>query len=161
MNKKLIFSILVIIALLFSFSGVFATDGMQSATNAVSNSVNKTEGTLGNGAKDAANAVSNVTNGATNAVKDAVNGVTGGTKNAVDHMGNNDRNNNNHDNATATTNNHGNYTAKRTAANATTFMGMNATTWTWVILGIAAIAIVALVWYYSMQFTERNYNDNE
>ena len=48
----------------------------------------------------------------------------------------------------------GNYTATRTSTNNATFMGMNATTWTWLILGVAAIAIIALVWYYSMQLTD-------
>ena len=55
---------------------------------------------------------------------------------------------------TSMTNNmdNGDYTATRTSTNAegdATFMGMTATMWTWLIMGIAAIAIVALVWYYS------------
>ena len=54
----------------------------------------------------------------------------------------------------------GNYSATRTSTDAT-LMGMNATAWTWLILGLAAIAIVALVWYYSMQVTSSNYKDKE
>ena len=54
--------------------------------------------------------------------------------------------------------------ATRTSTAATTentFMGMNATAWTWLILGIAAIAIIALVWYYSAQFTSSHHNDQD
>lgn len=56
-----------------------------------------------------------------------------------------------------------NYTATRTMADTSpaTFMGMTANTWTWLIMGIAAIAIVALVWYYSNQLRTSNYNDND
>ena len=43
-----------------------------------------------------------------------------------------------------------------------TFLGMNSTTWTWVVLAVAAVAIVALVWYYSNQITNtRRYDDVE
>ena len=52
---------------------------------------------------------------------------------------------------TGTTNTDG-YTATRTTTGTrTTFMGMTSTAWTWLIIGIAAIAIVALVWYYGNQ----------
>ena len=66
-------------------------------------------------------------------------------------------------NETRTTTNSmtGNYTATRTNAEGSTLMGMNATTWTWLIIGIAAIAIVALVWYYSMQMRSSNYDDKD
>ena len=54
------------------------------------------------------------------------------------------------------------YTATRTATTGNaTFMGMNATTWTWLIMGIAAIAIVALVWYYSMQVRSTIYDNRD
>ena len=65
-------------------------------------------------------------------------------KNAANNIGN------------AVTGTSNNYTATRTSAD-NTFMGMNSTAWTWLILGIAAIAIIALVWYYSSQL---NNNDN-
>ena len=58
-------------------------------------------------------------------------------------------------------NNNNGYTATRTSTGESTFMGMGSTAWTWLILGIAAIAIVALVWYYSMQFTNKNNNRYE
>lgn len=39
-------------------------------------------------------------------------------------------------------------------------MGLNATAWTWLILGIAGIAIIAVVWYYSAQLTSENDSNN-
>ena len=69
------------------------------------------------------------------------------------------------DNTTGT----GNYTTSRTdtavttraaTPNAGTFLGMNSTTWTWVVLAIAVVAIVALVWYYSNQITNNRRYDN-
>ena len=48
-----------------------------------------------------------------------------------------------------------NYNTTRVATTDTTgnatFMGMDANMWTWLIVGIAAIAIIALIWYYTMQ----------
>ena len=67
---------------------------------------------------------------------------------------NNNDNMNNNDN-----NNDGNYDATRTSAD-NTAMGMNSTAWTWLILGIAAVAIIALVWYYSMQLNNDRHNNN-
>ena len=57
--------------------------------------------------------------------------------------------------------------AARTSTDTTTVTGMSQTAWTWLILGVAAIAIIAVVWYYSMQFTNtgckgnNNNNDDE
>ena len=63
---------------------------------------------------------------------------------------------------TSRTDNQGtNYTATRTAADEGTLLGMNATAWTWLIIGMVGIAIIALVWYYSMQHDtiDKNYED--
>jgi hypothetical protein len=62
------------------------------------------------------------------------------------------------DNSSVATNSTGNYTATRTSTDGS-YMGMSSSTWTWIIMGIAAIAIIALVWYYSMQLTEKNYDE--
>ena len=58
--------------------------------------------------------------------------------------------------------NTGNYNAQRTSTTANdTLLGMNSTTWIWLILAIAAVAIVALVYYYSAGVSNRNnYDDN-
>ncbi len=38
---------------------------------------------------------------------------------------------------------------------------MNGTTWIWLILGIAGIAIIAMVWYYSAQLRSSDDYDNK
>ena len=72
---------------------------------------------------------------------------------------NNNMDNNNNDNADNNANN-GDYDATRTSAD-NTAMGMDSTAWTWLILGVAAIAIVALVWYYSSQVNNGRHHDDE
>lgn len=154
MNKKIGISIAIIISMIFSFTVCFANDG-------------------GNMVQDAANGVRNVVGGAENAVEDAAKGVTDGAKNitnnienggnkAENKMENKASNMTGSDNSRMSTNN--SYTATRTSTGteANTFMGMTATSWTWLIMGIAAIAIVALVWYYSAQMrSSNNYDDRD
>ena len=57
---------------------------------------------------------------------------------------------------TTTGNNNGGYTATRTATDNVTFAGMSTNTWTWIIIGITALAIGILIWSYMKQ---RNKND--
>ena len=60
-----------------------------------------------------------------------------------------------------TQNNNSNYNATRTSTTTNnTFMGMSATAWTWLIIGVAGIAIIALVWYYGTQ-VRTSHNDDE
>ena len=64
--------------------------------------------------------------------------------------------------AARTSNNNGNagtYTTGRTSTGAATFAGMTANTWIWFVMAIAAVAIIALVWYYAMQ-NDANYRKN-
>lgn len=149
MYKKFLIGLGVAIALIFSFNVCFAT------TND------------GNGLQDAANGVRNVVGGAENAIEGAAKNISGKSKEATGSMENGvnntthnitTRTNTSNESTTANTTN--SYVATRTAAGDTTFMGMNATAWTWLIIGIAAIAIVALVWYYSTQLTNKNNHDN-
>ena len=157
MNKKIGISIAIIVSMIFSFTVCFANDG-------------------GNVVQDAANGVRNVVGGAENAVEDAAKGVTDGAKNITNNIENggnkmedkasnamnsmNSDNSSNNNSGMSTTNN---YAATRTATGteANTFMGMTATSWTWLIMGIAAIAIIALVWYYSAQIRSSNYDDRD
>ena len=62
---------------------------------------------------------------------------------------------------TSSDSNGGQYTASRVATDDSTLMGMTSTAWTWLIIGIAAIAIIAVVWYYSMQFTNSSNHDDD
>lgn len=140
MYKKLLISIAVLTIAIFSCSVCLANNGLQNA------------------AEDVRNAVG----GAENAVEDAAKDISNTSKNATGNLekGANNTENHNTTNTEKTTTTDGNYTANRTSTAANhTFMGMNATTWTWLIIGIAAIAIVALVWYYSMQVRSSNRRD--
>ena len=75
--------------------------------------------------------------------------------NELMNTNNNDRNDNAEYNANFDNNAGTDYNASRVATTDTTgnatFMGMDANMWTWLIVGIAAIAIIALIWYYTMQ----------
>lgn len=150
MYKKLLISICLSIATILCFTVCLAND----ATNMV---------------QDAANGVRNVVGGAENAVENAAGGlsntaknVTEGMENGANNITNDMRNTTNNMTSTTNTNNNG-YTATRTSTDtgAATFMGMNATTWTWLIMGIAAIAIVALVWYYATSLRSSRYDDRD
>ena len=142
MNRKILYTLIAFLLCAFTFSFCFATDEhpIQDAANTVKNVVGGAENAVENGAKDIGNATKNATNSAQNTMNHAGDTMKGTT------TGNNNNNNS--------------YIATRTSANGSaTFMGMNTTAWTWLIIGIAAIAIVALVWYYSSQLTN-HHSDN-
>ena len=90
-----------------------------------------------------------------NMASDAGNMITRGidsTKNTMSDMSNGLKNAENNMIAGMTSNNGtNNYTATRTNADTNTWLGMNATAWTWLIMGIVTIAIVSLVWFYAKQ----------
>lgn len=130
--------------------------------NEIMKSIDKTENSMknvvsGNVVKDAGNMV----NDEMNMIKDGVNNVEEGmrdTGNAVrdgaDNIENNmDRNNNNNNAGVAGTNG-GNYNTTRTSVDQTLNGGINtmtATTWMWIILIVAAVTIMAAIWYYATQ----------
>lgn len=130
--------------------------------NEIMKSIDKTENSMknvvsGNVVKDAGNMV----NDEMNMIKDGVNNVEEGmrdTGNAVrdgaDNIENNmDRNNNNNSAGVAGTNG-GNYNTTRTSVDQTLNGGINtmtATTWMWIILIVAAVTIMAAIWYYATQ----------
>lgn len=143
MSKKIFVSLVVAVFAIFSFSICFANGGntgLGTAANDVRNFVGGVEDTVENAALD----VSNTS-------KD----VTGGTENKMSKGENNM--NNGIFSSTGTTNN---YSARRTSTE-NTAMGMSSNAWTWLILGVAAIAIIAVVWYYSMQFTNNNHHNDD
>lgn len=146
MNKKFFVSLAIILFTICSFTFCFATDngnGLGDAANNVRNFVGGVENTVENAAKDVSNTSKNITGGMENGMNNAGNKV-------MNAMDNNDG-----------------YTSARTATTRSidnannTFMGMSSTAWTWLIMGIVAIAIIALVWYYSMQFTNKTHHNND
>ena len=158
MSKKLVFTVGLLMSLIFTFAVTFsfATDG-NGAMNGVNNAVNDVRGAVG---------------GAENAVEGAVKDVTDNTKNATNNTENkmNDATRSNTTNLNVTGNNTQSteYTANRTAttgtanaANNGNFLGMSSTMWTWLILAVAVVTIIALVWYYSNQLNNIRYDDND
>lgn len=160
MHKKLFITLALITCVVILFAtSCFATDGTMhdmgesaknmagDVRNGISGAVNNVEGTTKNVAGDISNGSKNVTGSMENTMGNAGNTVTEGMNNTTREM--NDGMNNDTYNATRTS-----------ADGTTTFMGMGATAWTWLILGIAALAIIAAVWYYSMQTNSSKYNNN-
>ena len=138
MYKKMLVIFAILTIGIFSFSVCFANNDesmIKDAANGVRDAVGGAENVIEDGAKDIANTTKNVTGSAENAMENKDN--SGMTQN-------NNRTNNS------------NYTATRTATTNSTFMGMSSTAWTWLIIGIAGIAIVALVWYYGSQIRTSN-----
>ena len=164
MNKKIFFTVLMIFISLIAFCSYSfaATNMMNNARNAVMDAGNAIGDTIVEAKNAVVDGARGLTNGATTLGNDAMNGV----KNMGNDAVNGERNI--EDNAVDTMNttggifdnNNDNYTATRTATTNNGFLGMSDTTWTWLILGIVGIAIVALVWYYGAQYEHRNYNND-
>lgn len=153
MNKKIlitlsIFCLLIMTICSYSFA---ANDGMNNAKNAVMN---------------AGNAVGSAVEGAKNAVVDGAKGITNGAATLGKDAANTTKNIGNDAKNTVGTvtgtldNGRSDYTATRTATTNDNLFGMSNTAWTWLILGIVGIVIVALVWYYGAQYEHRNYDND-
>lgn len=155
MKKRIFIALFVILSLIFSCSYVMANDNNNG--NSLVNGVKNTVNDAGNMAEDAANGTAGAIKDGANNVKDktqdAMNNAKNGAENAgnnvnntMDNMGNNMNNNmGNQDN--------NRYTATRTATEEntgnTTQNWMSRDIWTWIIVGIITIVIVALIWYYA------------
>ena len=134
MNRKMFSIILILSLFLISFcSFSFATT---EALNSTKNTVMNVGNAIGNGVKGVANGAANLGKDAMNTTQAAGNSIVG---------------------ATGMNNGGMDYTATRTSAT-DNVMGLSSTAWTWLILGIVGIVIVALVWYYGAQYEHKNYN---
>ena len=133
MKRKSI--ILLISILLLSFSSIcFAADTGNDIKNAVNGATNTVVDGAHNLMEDVRQGVGTAENTIENTAQDVGNTVMNGAnyiENAGDNM----------------------YTTTRSVAeDATTPINNNtATTWTWIIVTVAAIVIVSLVWYYASQ----------
>lgn len=137
-KKSLICGLAMVVLLLFCGICFAADDGNSiSLGNEVMRSIDKT----GNSFRNVVSG--NVVNGAVNNVREGTNNVENGLNDVVNG---NDRNNNagNRD-----------YNTVRTTTEGTTTNGtagtMTATTWMWLILIVAAVIIIAAIWYYATQ----------
>ena len=147
MTKKTFISITLFVAILFCSTFVFANNGsLSNAGKAMTNVV-----------KDAGTAVRNGTQEIGNDLQRGAQGITGAI---TDNNNDNNNDQDNRDTLFTSDDNNGDYTATRTNATGT-MMGMSPITWTWFTLAIAAILIVALVWYYASQNNKVTNYDND
>lgn len=178
MSKKLLAILSIFTVVVLSFSVCFATDNgmLGNAANGVRNIIGGAENAIEDGARGLSNASKDATGGMENSAQNIMGSTNSTNMDNTNSDSGNDANTNggstnttNNDNRNMSTNgtmgtaglttngnnsdNGNTYTATRTATDTTgaTFLGMNSTAWTWLIIGIAAIAIVALVWYYGTQ----------
>lgn len=153
MFKKVSLCIAIIAAMLLFTSFSFATN----LGNEVQNSMEKTGNTVGNMVEGATNAGKEVVNNVGNAVSGTMNNIRDGFNTVTDDMNNNsatdDINDSTANNQNDTNNN---YIATRTA----TFGAgtNNSTMWIWVVLGVVALLIIGLSWYY-MSDNRNSHND--
>lgn len=147
MTKKIFFSLLLISLLFFSISFSYAKtnvgNDLMSAGKSVGNAVKGTADAAIDGAKDLTNDASNMMKDMTNANGDTESDATNTLATTDGILDNID----------------GDYTAMRTSTTNDSLLGMSEMTWTWLILGIVGVVIVALVWYYGAQYEHRSYND--
>lgn len=137
MKKKFfVISALLIAVLAISTSYVFANTNMvNTIEHATQNVTSATGNVVSRGVDATRNTVNSIEQGAQRTGNTVVTGTTTNTNNQAR-----------------------NYNATRTNAN--TWLGMTSTAWTWLIMGIVSVAIVALVWFYARQKnTSRNSNE--
>ena len=88
-----------------------------------------------------------------NSISDSLNMAGEKVRNGTDDMMNAEKN---MVNKTENTMSSG-YNAVRTSVDEATTTTMSTTTWIWIILAVAAIVIVAMIWYYAIQ--DNNYRE--
>ena len=116
-------------------TGAAISNGARNLGDDVANGAKNMGEAIGNGARDVGETINNGARDAGSAVRNGASQITG------DFTRNDNRSNDNG----------GSYTVARTSTEGGTIMGMSANTWTWFILAITALAIIALVWYYAME----------
>ena len=156
MNKKIVYGLALFFAIIiFTVSYTFAANNnsmLGDAANVVRNAVGQTENTVENAARDVSNASKDATKDAENAGNSMTNSMTSGIHNDE----------NNASTFMGTTGDDSGYTATRTSTTGdATLLGMNSTAWIWLILALAAIGIIAIVYYYSTQTTDSNYDSED
>ncbi len=152
MQKKFLMSIsLLSVILAFSFSYSFANTNIM---NTVGSDIKDVASDAGNVISDGANVVRDVVGQAENGVENVASDVFGGANanrsNTTMMGGTND---NDYD-ATRTS-------TRAVAADTDTFLGMTANAWTWLIMAVLGVAIVALIWFYSKQHSDSYTNNSQ
>lgn len=153
MTKKIILVVLVGAILSLCCGFCFAADSQGKNVNLgneISSSLNK-----------GADSIGNVANGIVGTGERVVNGVGDAFRDMGNNNNDNNQNNNNNSNNGMWNNNGTNtdgYSTTRTTAQGTQATNgiMSTTTWMWIIFAVAAVIIIAAIWYYAMQGSERD-----
>ena len=151
MLKKSLIILFAFCLVLFTSSICFASNIMQDMQAGLDNIGNGMENAV-NGAK---NTVGDAKNGVENMMSDMGRGIEGAMNNAEDDMTNDDPTGMNGENGDG-------YSADRTSATTRAISDTSAagsgtgSSFVWIVLAIAAVIIVALVWYYGTQTEKRN-----
>lgn len=151
MKKKFyIIALLIVSMLILSFSYTFAANEPQ-AVQGIRNVVGGAENIVEDAGKGIVDGVRNVTSGGENMMENAARDVQNGAQDAGNRI------------TGAMTDD--NYDATRTTTRSAdvnngegTFLGINGTTWAWLIIAVVAVAIIALIWMYVRQ-NNNSYND--
>lgn len=152
MKKKIYISILTLVtATLLLCSCTFANNDMK-AVDGIRNIVGGAENVVEDAGKGIVDGVRNITSHSENAMDNVTHDADNTMQNAGNTVAGSLTTDNNDYNATRTT------TRSAVDAGEGTFLGMNGTMWTWLIMAIVGIAIVALVWMYAKQ-NNNSYND--
>ncbi len=144
MKKKFyIIALLIVSMLILSFSYTFAANEPQ-AVQGIRNVVGGAENIVEDAGKGIVDGVRNVTSGGENMMENAARDVQNGAQDAGNRI------------TGAMTDD--NYDATRTTTRSAdvnngegTFLGINGTTWAWLIIAVVAVAIIALIWMYVRQ----------
>lgn len=141
MAKRVFLSLAIIILSVLCCSVCFAADNNSNVNlgEQITDSLDKTGDSVRNAAGDVMNTIDGDNNRTRNNNNNNYNMNNGTSKN----------NNNNYTNGTG-------YNAVRTSVDQMTTGNMSTTTWIWIILAVAAIVIVAMVWYYAVQNNDRD-----
>lgn len=144
MFKKLSITLSIIFSIILVLSQYcFANDAsnmVKDAKNDIQNAASETKNDIQNAASETKKDIKNTADDISNDSKAMTNDIKKGAQDTTTKM---------KDSARNTVD--GVYNATRTSTNPNNprFMGMSTTMWTWVIMMVAGIAIIALVWYYS------------
>lgn len=151
MKKKFLVSIILLVVVLFFTSYCFANDNMISdVKNGAQNLTSDVGNVLTKGVDATKNTATDIGQGVDNVVSDIASGVSNTSSDISRDLTNSENN----IAAGSTDTNNGGYTASRTAmTDQITFAGMTATGWTWFIVAVFGVAILALVWFYGKQHT--------
>lgn len=144
-------ALLIISILALCISYTFAANEPQAVQD-IRNVVGGAENVVEDAGRGIVDGVRNITSGGENMMENVAGDVGNGVQNAGNDIAGALTTDNNDYDATRTT------TRSAVDANEGTFLGMNGTVWTWLIIAVVAVAIIALIWMYVKQ-NNNSYND--